>query len=206
MKRTWILLAVSAMSLGLLTGCAGNADVMPQPSPTTSSAPTVNPATQAPTMQPAATDGPMVSIGPDATQSTGSMTGAGVNSAEDARRVSEQVSDEVDKLSEIDSAEAVVAGSIALVGISYDDQYQGGLTDRLKEMITERVEMIDKAVTTVHVTDEEADVMKISQLYERLKADEVSFEELQTQVLSIGSGIAGGSAPQVNQPKSDTGA
>ena len=199
------------MGLALFTGCASNADVMPDANPMTTSAPTstVNPATQAPSAQPAATDGPMVSMSPDPALDAGGMdvmTGAGVNSVEDAQRVSAQVSEEVARLSELDSAQAVVAGSIALVGISYDTQYQGGLTDRVEEMVTERVEMIDKAITSVHVTDEEDQVTKISQLYERLKDGGITFDELQTQVLSIGSSIAGGSAPKVSQPKSDTGA
>ena len=196
------------MGLALFTGCASNADVMPDASPLTTNAPTAStsPATQAPTAPPMTTDGPTVSMSPDMTGGMDMMTSAGVNSVEDAQRVSAQVSEEVARLSELDSAEAVVAGSIALVGISYDAQYQGGLTDRLEEMVTERVEMIDKAITSVHVTDEEDDVMKISKLYEQLKAGEITFADLQTQVLSIGSGIAGGSAPQVSKPKSDTGA
>lgn len=197
MKRTWILLAVCAMSLGLFTGCASNADVLPQTSPMATNTPTVS---ARPTAQPTATTGPTVSVSPEAT------AGAGVHSAEDAQRVSAQVSEEVARLSELDSAEAVVAGNIALVGISYDAQYQGGLTDRVKEMVTERVEMIDKAITSVHVTDEEDSVTKISRLYEQLKAGEVTFEELQTQVLTLASDIAGGSAPKVSQPTSDTGA
>lgn len=190
------------MGLALFTGCAGNAGGAMDGAPMVTNTPAVSasPATGAPTALPTATNGPTVSLSPEAT------AGAGVNTVEDAQRVSAQVSEEAARLSELDSAEAVVAGSIALVGISYDAQYQGGLTERLKEMVTERVEMIDKAITSVHVTDEEADVMKISRLYEQLKAGEVTFEQLQTQVLSIGSSIAGGSAPQVSQPTSDTGA
>ena len=40
-----------------------------------------------------------------------------MNTVEDARRLSDDVSEEVEKLSELDDAEAVVAGNIALVGI-----------------------------------------------------------------------------------------
>ena len=198
MKRKGILLVISMMCMALFTGCASNADMMPETSPT--AGPT---ASVAPAVMPTDTAGPTVSLSPTA---AAGMQEAGVNSVEDAQRVSDQVSEEVEKLSELDKAEAVVAGGIALVGISYDTQYQGGLTERVNQMVTERVEMIDKAITTVHVTDDEQAVTRIAQLREKLRAGDITFEELQTQVLDIGSGITGGGSPQVSQPQSDTGA
>lgn len=209
MKRKGILLVISILCVAVLTGCTSNADTMPTPTNTTAPMATT----------PVNTAGPTASASPMPTSDVGSMiTGAvdsmtpdamkesGVNSVEDALRVSDKVSEEVEKLSELDSAEAVVAGNIALVGISYDTQYQGGLTDRLEQMVTERVEMIDKAITSVHVTDEEDQVMKISQLREKLKAGDITFAELQTQMLDIGSAITGGGSPDVSQPQSNTGA
>ena len=133
-------------------------------------------------------------------------TPAGVNSIEDAQRVSDNVAEEVEKLSELDTAEAVVAGNIALVGVKYDAQYQGGLTERLTKMVEQRVETIDKTITAVHVTDDEAMLDKIAKLREELNNKSITFEELQTQLLDIGSGIAGGSTPQVTQPQTTTGA
>lgn len=200
MKRKGILLVISMMCMALFTGCASNADMMPETSPT--AGPT---ASVAPAVMPTDTAGPTVSLSPTNTAAAG-MQEAGVNSVEDAQRVSDQVSEEVEKLSELDKAEAVVAGGIALVGISYDTRYQGGLTERVNQMVTERVEMIDKAITTVHVTDDEQAVTRIAQLREKLRAGDITFEELQTQVLDIGSGITGGGSPQVSQPQSDTGA
>ena len=200
LKRKGILLVISMMCMALFTGCASNADMMPETSPT--AGPT---ASAAPSVMPTDTAGPTVSLSPTNTAAAG-MQEAGVNSVEDAQRVSDQVSEEVEKLSELDKAEAVVAGGIALVGISYDTQYQGGLTERVNQMVTERVEMIDKAITTVHVTDDEQAVTRIAQLREKLRAGDITFEELQTQVLDIGSGITGGGSPQVSQPQSDTGA
>lgn len=201
MKRKGILLVISMMCMALFTGCASNADMMPETSPTAGPTASAAPVQVMPTN----TAGPTVSLSPTNTAAAGKQE-AGVNSVEDARRVSDQVSEEVEKLSELDKAEAVVAGGIALVGISYDTQYQGGLTERVNEMVTERVEMIDKAITTVHVTDDEQAVTRIAQLREKLRAGDITFEELQTQVLDIGSGITGGGSPQVSQPQSDTGA
>ena len=65
--------------------------------------------------------------------------------------------------------------------------------------------MIDKAITAVHVTDDKDAVMKIKQLNEKLDDSQISFEELQTQVLDIGSTITGGGSPQISQPQSSTG-
>ena len=216
MKKTLMLLAMTLMSLALFTACTSSADTLPQNSPTASAAPTTAP-TNAPEstmggmdMTPSATDGAgmgtpgMGAVGMGNTTET--MNNGGVNTVEDARRVSEQIADEVEKLSEVDDAEAVVAGNIAIVAVDYDDQYQGGLTDRLKDMITERVETIDKAVTSVHVTDSKETVTLVKELYDKLGDAGITFEELQTQLLNLGSSIAGGGTPEVSQPQSNTGA
>ncbi len=227
MKRILIPLAISLLSLALFTSCTSSADTLPQTSPGTSQSPggasttaptgTMDPSTSA---MPSATDDAndmsnMTGIpgmsgmnGANGTNgmngTTDTMNNGGVNTVEDAKRVSDQIADEVEKLSEIDDAEAVVAGNIALVAIEYDDQYQGGLTDRLKDMITERVETIDKAVTSVHVTDSEEIVNMVKELTRKLESAGITFEELQTQLLNLGSSIAGGGTPEVSQPQSNT--
>jgi len=212
LKKQGFLLVISMMCMALFTGCSGNADAMPAPTTTTSPAATTPAATTSPTTSampsPAAAVGDMVEgVTEGITSGMGMNTGtdAGVNTVADAKRVSDRVEDEVEKLSEVDEAEAVVAGSIALVGISYDTQYQGGLTQRLEDMVKERVEMIDKAITAVHVTDDKEAVMEIKKLNEELDDGKITFEQLQTRVLDIGSTITGGGSPQVNQPQSSTG-
>jgi len=198
---------------------------MPQTSPNTSSAPSAAPTNDSAgsmdpagtmnsaggmdsniSMSPSATQGTAGVGGMDNTQTTETMNNGGVNTIEDARRISEQIADEVEKLSEIDDAEAVVAGNIALVAIEYDDQYQGGLTDRLKDMITERVETIDKAVTSVHVADSQEMFSAIKELGRSLTSAGITFDELQTKLLDLGSSIAGGGTPDVSRPQSNTGA
>lgn len=213
MKRILILLTLTLSSLALFTACTSNADTMPQTSPTASGAPSA-----APTAQPDSSMEPSISMAPSATQgtvgiggmdnaqTTNTMNNGGVNTVEDAKRISGQIAEEVEKLSEIDDAEAVVAGNIALVAIEYDDQYQGGMTDRLKDMITERVETIDKAITSVHVSDSKEMFATIKELGNSLTSAGITFEELQTKLLDLGSTIAGGGTPQVSQPQSNTGA
>lgn len=194
MKKTWILLLISLLGLGLFSACTSNADTLPSPSPSASAMPSASPmATQSPTvsLSPAATDEPAAT---------------GVNSIEDARRLSDDVAEEVEKLSELDTADAIVAGNIALIGIRYDTQYQGGLTERLTEMVKTRVETIDKTITAVQVTDDETMMDKIAQLHEKLNGDDITFEELQTQVLEIAGSITGGGDAAVTEPSATTGA
>lgn len=171
MKKTWFLLVISVLSLGLFSACTSSADTLPSPSPAATSTP-------APTAAPT----PTVSIAPAATAAP-----AGVSTVEEAKRASDDISEEVEKLSELKTAEAVAAGSIALVGVSYDSQYQQGLTDRLREMVTARVESIDKTITEVKVTDDEALLKQIADLRKKLDDGSITFEELQSQLLSIGS-------------------
>ncbi|MEG2315824.1 MAG: YhcN/YlaJ family sporulation lipoprotein [Clostridia bacterium] len=183
MKKLWIPLVLSVLCLGLFTACTSNADTLPSATPSVSVAPVVTPS-----MTVAATEAPTASASP---------TAGGVNTIEDAARVSEAITKEVEKLSELKMVEAVAAGNIALVGIAYDAQYQGGLTDRMIQMVDERVQTVDKTITTVHVTDDAAMVEKIKTLREQLDKKEITFEQLQTQMLDIGS--------QVNSTSAGTG-
>ena len=129
-------------------------------------------------------DEPFVGLDPKASHLLKGME-AGVNTVEDAQRVSDEVSEEVEKLSELKSAEAVVMGTIAVVGVEYDAQYQEGMTDRLKEMIEARVQAVDKSIVTVHVKDSESDYQKLMELREKLSNQDLTFEQLQTQVLNL---------------------
>ena len=169
MKKTWTLVVISLLGLALFSACASNADTLPSPAPS---------ASVTPSAMPEATPTPSASAMPSAT-----VQPAGVNTVEDAHRLSDDVSEEVEKLSE-----------------------QGGLTDRLVEMVKSRVEAMDKTITAVHVTDDEAIMNKIDQLRESLNNGQITFEELQTQVLDIGSSITGGGNAMVSQPQTNTGA
>lgn len=185
--KTGTLMALSLVCMGLFTGCASKADTLPQPAPTAGTV----------------TSAPVVTTAPEATQSTQPAATAtaqpavgAASTVADARRLSDRVEDEVDKLSEVDEADAVVVGNIALVGISYDGQYQGGMTDRLKDMIIQRVETTDKSITAVHVTDNDALRKAIGALNDTMDDATASFEELQTKALEIAAQLTGGSITQ----------
>lgn len=178
---------------GLFTGCTSNADTMPQPQATTGTATTAPMTTSAPSTN-EGTQGTMPM--PTTTTTNEPATVGAASTVADAQRLSSRVEGEVEKLSEVDEADTVVIGNIALVGVSYDAQYQGGMTDRLKEMITDRVEMTDRTITAVHVTDDDMLRKAIAELNDMMDDAGTSFEALQTRALEIAAKLTGGGMTQ----------
>lgn len=197
-KKLGTLMVLSVACMSLFSACTSNADAVPNPAPTANTAGKVTTAPMATTSPDATMD-----VMPMPTASAEPATVGAANTVDDAKRISQRVEDEVDKLSEVDDAEAVVIGNIALVGVSYDGQYQGGMTDRLKKMITERVEMTDKTITAVHVTDDSALYKSIAELNDMMDDVNASFETLQTRALDIAAKLTGNG---IAQPQTGTGA
>ena len=195
-KKLGTLMVLSVACMGLFSACTSNADAMPNPAPTANTAGKVTTAPMATTSPDATMD-----VMPMPTASAEPATVGAANTVADAKRISQRVEDEVDKLSEVDDAEAVVIGNIALVGVSYDGQYQGGMTDRLKKMITERVEMTDKTITAVHVTDDPTLYKSIAELNDMMDDVNASFETLQTRALDIAAKLTGNG---ITQPQTGT--
>ena len=57
---------------------------------------------------------------------------------------------------------------MAMVALQTDSQYQGGVDERMKKMVLSRVQTVEKAVTGVAVTADEAQVKEIQALAETL--------------------------------------
>ncbi len=193
MKKTLLTLSslMLAMSLG---GCKSTTDMTTATSePMSTTSPTASP--NVTTVIPGATDGLMPGAdGMDAipgTDGMGGMDGAGtmdgangadgvmpgatvipestgVTSMDKARRVIEQIEEELERLSEVDDAEVVIAGNKAVVGIEFDDQYRGGLDDRLRKIIKERIDGVVSGIGTVAITADEDVTDAIESLGERL--------------------------------------
>ncbi|MDD3410949.1 MAG: YhcN/YlaJ family sporulation lipoprotein [Eubacteriales bacterium] len=192
MKKRWILVALCAAGTVLLASCASSADTMPSQSPSVS-----------PSMSPTVT----VTTMPTSTTSPAATTdaAAGAMTVEDAQRMAESVDDELEKLSELDQAEVVVAGNMALIGITYDAQYQGGMTTRLTDMVEERVMTVDKGITVVHVTDDEKIVQEIKALADELSQGKITYPDLQTRALEISTSIAGTGTSTASPTTTDQG-
>lgn len=181
MKKT--LLTLIALLLALTLGsCRAKKDMTTVTSePTTSVSPTTSP--NVTTVLPSTTDNMMDGL-LDGTMD-GMMDGAngtdgvlpnstvipeatGVTSMDKAKRVIEQIEDELERLSEIEDAEVVIAGNKAAVGVEFDDHYQAGLDDRLRKIIKERVDGVIGGISTVAITSDEGIRDAIESLGERL--------------------------------------
>jgi len=174
-KKTLLTLSVLAL-FAMLTGCKSATDMTTATSqPTNTMSPTPNvtavtPQTTTPMdgmMDDAEgmLDGAADVIMPDATVIPEST---GVTSTDKARRVIEQIEDELERLSEVDDAEVVIAGNKAAVGLEFDDQYKSGLDERLRKIVKERIDGVISGISTVAITADESVMDAIESLGERL--------------------------------------
>lgn len=194
MKKT--LLTLSALSLSLmLSGCTSASDMTTatqQPSSTASTTTSPNVTTVLPGTG-SGVDGTMDNGGTGTMDNsgTGSMDGSGgsgangtgggqpsstvipestgVTSMDKAKRVIEQIEEELERLSEVDDAEVVIAGNKAAVGLEFDDQYKAGLDDRLRKIVKERIDGVISGISTVAITADEGVMDAIESLGERLE-------------------------------------
>ena len=182
MKKT--LLTLSALSLALMLGsCRAKQDMTSATSqPTTSASPTASP--QVTTIAPGMTEGTtdtmdgadgMDNITNGANGMDGILPGStmipestGVTSMDKAKRVIEQIEDELERLSEVDDAEVVIAGNKAAVGLEFDDQYKAGVDDRLRKIVKERIDSVISVTCTAAVTADKGIMDAIESLGERL--------------------------------------
>ena len=182
MKKT--LMTLSALSLALMLGsCRAKQDMTSATSqPTTSASPTASP--QVTMIAPGMTEGTTDTM--DGADGMGNMTNGangmdgilpgstmipestGVTSMDKAKRVIEQIEDELERLSEVDDAEVVIAGNKAAVGLEFDDQYKAGVDDRLRKIVKERIDSVISGISTVAVTADKGIMDAIESLGERL--------------------------------------
>ena len=174
MKKHWMLMALLMLTAALLTGCASNADMLATPTPgAMPTQPMVSPSVTEgldtrPDLMPDVMPDLMPSASPDGSAAP-ALGAGGVTTLEDARRVSEQAEDALDKLSEVDDAFVVITGSTALVGLEFNSQYQGGVDERLKQMVLSRIQTVHKSITGVAVTDDAQLVQQIEALSDSLE-------------------------------------
>ena len=163
MKKTVFLVLMLLCAAVLLCGCSGSADTLASPTP--GSGGLLN------SILPGTTDGSGSMLDPQSPgPATTLMPGQDVEAAspEDVRKASEEMEDAIGKLSEIDDAFVVPVGDQALVGVKLNEQYQGQVDDRVKKMVLNRVQTVDKAVTGVAVTADAAQVQQVEALCKTL--------------------------------------
>ena len=172
MKKTLLTLGLMASAL-LMTACTSGPDMT---TATNSPAPTTT-ATSTPDLMPQAT-GMMPQIESGIDSVIDGMTGqptatvmpesTGVTSMDKARRVVESIEDELERLSEVDDAQVVIAGNKAAVALEFDDQYKGGVDDRLRGIVKERIASVISGIDTIAITTDETLMDALETLGERL--------------------------------------
>lgn len=187
-KKGMMILLCIAMAGMVLSGCASR-----KASGTTATAAPIV------TNSPMATTNPgMAMTSPDTTMGASSGSMAGMNGTTDAAnrsattdtmdnsmmngadnaagmtpaqadRLAERVEEAVERISEIEDAEAVIdSDSRVLIAVEFDQQYSAGLDDRMKEMIVEAVQKVDDGLTDVEITDDDTLYGQVKSLGERL--------------------------------------
>jgi YhcN/YlaJ family sporulation lipoprotein len=136
-------------------------------------------ATPAPTIIDAGTPG-----APGMPGAAGQPTGAPQQGAFDWQTSAQQVENAVSQLSEVTEARVLVAGNTALVGVQFDQAYQGEMTERIREMIAGVVKDADPNIETVAVTADETDVTRVYDMSDRVRAGEM-LEDFRDDILSI---------------------
>ena len=178
MKKTLLTLALLTAALAM-TACSTATDMVTAtntPVPTTSSSdfpmqlPTETGMTPQTTgMLPDVQDGMNEMLEGMTGQPTAIPEATGVTSMDKARRVVEQIEDELERLSEVDDAQVVLAGNKAAVALEFDDQYQGGVDDRLRGIVKERIDSVISGVTTIAITSDKTIMDALETLGERLE-------------------------------------
>ena len=199
MKKAFIPMCLTAM-LFLFSSCAGQkepaATASPTSSPTASAAPqTTSPGAMAddliPDMDaagmPNAADATTV---PEASEQPAAQ---GVTTASDARKAIEDIEDELERLSEVDDAQVVIAGNDAAVALTFDSQYQGGIDDRLRGIVKERIAGVISGVENIAITSDKDLMDQLEALGDRLEGA-ADMADIQNELNAIISKITAGAA------------
>ena len=192
MKKTLLALSLMAAAGMMLTACASTTEPMATTSPSTSPSAAV---TTSPSAMPQSTMGtgtaePMGLL-PD--ESTSPAAAQGVTSIEEARKAAEAIEDELEKLSEVDDAQVVLSGTTAAVALEFDEQYQGGIDERMRKIVQERVDGVVRGVTVVEITDDASLMDELEKLGDRMKSTlDLDMDKLRTELEAIIQRITGG--------------
>ncbi len=184
MKQKIKFMLLTTLVVVALTGCACNGpSTSPTPKP---SAVTTTPIpTQSQSAEPSPMDSPMAS--PDTSVSP-------TESGTDMMAVdTEGLKMEVEKLSEVDTVDVVAQGNKAIIGLTFDAQYQGTLTDRIEEMVNEKITAKEAGITNVAVTADPTLCTEVKTLAEETRGKNMTeeqkkkFDELYAKIKPAGT-------------------
>ena len=184
-KRLWLTLCLAAMLLSL-AGCATAQEPMPSASPMTTSSPSAAPQATGDQLMPGTgLPGEMNDANGTAAPSAGAAPASqGVTSVSAARKASEEIEDELERLSEVTDAQVVLAGKNAAVALRFNSQYQAGIDERMREIVQDRIDGIVSGIDKVAVTDSVDIFDELNTLGDRLEGA-ADMTEIQNQLNAI---------------------
>lgn len=173
MKRKLLLTLVFILATAALTACSCSispgASPSPSPSALTATPSPTQSATASPSPMESATTTPGASAASPSPESS-AQTGAAIDL--------DALAQEVEKLSEVSLCDVVAEGDRAVVGLSFDAQYQGTLTDRIEEMVREKITGIESAVIHIAVTADPTLCTEIKNLAEEVQGKPMTEEQM----------------------------
>lgn len=160
MKKIGCFVCFLMVMTMLLCGCAGTAD-------------SATPPTGAPNpSQPGTQNVPMYTTTPplmsDIKEGAEDLMGMGLTTPENVKKASGEMEKAVEQLSEVDEAFVIPHKDRALVGLRFNQQYQGEVDERLQKMVLTRLQSVEKGIHQVAVTDDTKQVNDIEALAEKL--------------------------------------
>lgn len=173
MKRKLLLTLVFILATAALTACSCSISPGASPSPS----PSALTATPSPTQSATASPSPMESAA--TTPGASAASPSPESSAQtDAALDLDALAQEVEKLSEVSLCDVVAEGERAVVGLSFDAQYQGTLTDRIEEMVREKITGIEPAVIHIAVTADPTLCTEIKNLAQEVQGKPMTEEQM----------------------------
>ena len=155
MKKTHLLLML-ALCATLLASCSAGEPDVTQTQPVPSISPTNTPDEN--TVLPGLDDDIILPDGGRNDSTTREATG--VTSMDKARRVIEQLEEELERLSEVKEAHVIIAGHKAAVALTFDD--------RFRKIVRERIDGVIGGIDTVALTTDKTVMDALEALQDRL--------------------------------------
>ncbi len=173
MKRKLLLTLVFILATAALTACSCSISPGAAPSPS----PSALTATPSPTQSATASPSPMESAA--TTPGASAASPSPESSAQTGAALDlDALAQEVEKLSEVSLCDVVAEGDRAVVGLSFDAQYQGTLTDRIEEMVREKITGIESAVIHIAVTADPTLCTEIKNLAQEVQGKPMTEEQM----------------------------
>lgn len=135
MKKTSLIILALVLMVGL-SGCAANSAPVPSP--------TVGMYQNTPMPGETAMDG--LPHPTEYAQTTAAMTGT------ESTALSKKANDAATKISEIDSCVTAIIGDTCVAGVQFDKQYKGEMTDRIRDMVTARIQSAAPNIDRIAIT------------------------------------------------------